>query len=125
MGYRSEVAIKVYGEEENMVGFKKAYDEALAKLPEVEQGFIDELMKDDDNNGFADGIFTFHAEYIKWYVDSDYVGVNFFMSLLELVDDLGVNSEFVRIGEEYDDIETDYRGDCEYMLGVTRMIDGI
>lgn len=125
MGYRSEVAIKVYGKEENMVGFKKAYDEALAQLPEVEQGYIDDLMRDNERNGFDDNVFTFHADYIKWYVGYDYVGVNFFMGLLELVDDLGVNSEFVRIGEDYEDIETDYRGDCEYMLGVTRMIDGI
>lgn len=123
MGYRSEVAIKVYGEAENMVAFKKAYDEALDKLPEVEQGYIDDLMRDNERNGFDDNVFTFHADYIKWY--DEYPNVQFFIGLLDLVDELGVNSEFIRVGEDYDDIETDYQGDCEYMLGIKRMIDGV
>jgi hypothetical protein len=124
MGYRSEVAIKVYGNEEKMVDFKKAYDEAYTKLPELEQGWINDCIKADARNGFCGGIFTFVAEDVKWY--EEYVNVAFFTELLEKVDDLGVNSEFIRIGESDGDIETEYQGDdCEYYLGVIRMIDGI
>jgi len=124
MGYRSEVVIIVYGDEENMVAFKKTYDEAYAKLPELEQGWINDCIKADDRNGFDDGRFTFVAEDVKWY--EGYVHVDFFIELLEQVDDLGVNSEFIRIGEDNGDVETEYQGgDCEYYLGVTRMIDGI
>ena len=30
--------------------------------------------------------------------------------------------EFVRIGENYDDVETEYSGDCDYMIDVVRTI---
>ena len=70
----------------------------------------------------------------KWYSDYDEVkafneAVENYLGLMNM----GVNEgddppefsyEFVRIGEEYDDIETDYQGDhCEYMLGVSRSIN--
>ncbi len=89
---------------------------------------------------------TFH-EYIRWFgrgmiVEeqgtkwySDYDEVKAFDSAVEKycgLIDMGAEDgddppefsyEFVRVGENYDDIETDYRGDhCEYLLGVDRSV---
>jgi hypothetical protein len=128
MGYRSDVAIKVYGDKEGMLKFKKAYDEAYAELPEVEQGYIDDLMREEDVNGFIDDgftdSFTFYTQHIKWY--DEYPNVKFFMDLLDRVEDFGINAEFVKIGEEDDDIETTHYGEnVEYFLFVNRSIGGI
>lgn len=124
MGYRSEVAIKVYGDAENMASFNNAYAEAYSALSEEDQTYVNELMGEDVRNGWHDGIFTFHADYIKWY--EGYGHIDFFTGLLEQVDDLGVNSEFIRIGEDHDDVVTEYQGDGgEYYLGVIRSIDGV
>lgn len=122
MGYRSEIAIKVHGEEAKMLAFKNAYDAGRAELPEEHRAYIDEMNRADDRNGFDDGIFTFHAEEIKWYSS---LVVDFYNGLLELVDELELNSEFVRIGDDDDDVEIVYQGEHEYILNVVRTIDGI
>ena len=70
---------------------------------------------------------------VKWY--DSYEDVKAFdvavEKYLELVNnDMGVEDdppafsyEFIRVGENYDDVETHYDGDaCEYRLGVTREI---
>jgi hypothetical protein len=124
MGYRSEVAIKVYGDDEGMLEFKKAFDEAHDKLLPEEQGWVDDLMREEEVNGFEDNVFTFHAQDIKWY--DNYSHVKFFIGLLDHIEDFGINAEFVRIGEDYDDIVTEQYGDnIDYFLGVSRSIEGI
>lgn len=128
MGYRSEVAIKFYSEFSDdagdMASFKNAYDKAYGALSEEDQGIVDLLMNADEKNGWHDGVFTFHADYVKWY--DGYSWVKFFIELLEQVEDLGINSEFIRIGEDYGDIETERQGDGgEYYLNVVRTIDGV
>lgn len=124
MGYRSEVAIKVYGDDEGMAKFKKSYDEAFDALPPEEQEYVLLLMREEEANGFTDNVFTFYATYIKWYEDCPQV--QFFTGLLDHIEDFGINAEFVRIGEDYDDIETQQYGEnIDYFLGVTRSIDGI
>ena len=124
--YHSEVAIKVYGEEANMVAFKYAYDDARANLREVEREFVDRMMAADDKNGFSDGIFSFHAKHTQWR--DWHCEVDFFIALLARIKGLKLNSEFVRMGGREDDIEVLYQGEhTRYMLSVvrTRMIDGI
>ena len=70
----------------------------------------------------------------KWYSDYDEVkafneAVENYLGLMHMGAEDGndppkFSYEFVRIGEEYDDIETDFQGDhCEYMLGVSRSIN--
>ncbi len=75
---------------------------------------------------------VFEEEWVKWY--DDYEDVKAFDAAvdkyLELVNAVKANDdmptflyEFVRIGEDYEDIVTDYEGvACECILGVTRSI---
>jgi hypothetical protein len=75
---------------------------------------------------------VFEEEWVKWY--DDYDGVKLFNAAaekyLELVNVEEANNdtptflyEFVRLGENYEDIVTDYEGfACECILGVSRTI---
>ena len=56
----------------------------------------------------------------KWY--DDYEDVQYWHKLLEEAEQLGLNYEFVRIGEERDDVVVEHGGDCEYFLDVSRSI---
>jgi hypothetical protein len=69
----------------------------------------------------------------KWYDDYDEVkafnaSVEKYFGLMHMSAEDGDDPpkfcyEFVRIGESYEDIETDYHGDhCEYILGVSRSV---
>ena len=123
MGYRSEVAIMMYGTDEEMAVVKAVYDRLYSALDAETKETVDYFMGD-DNNGFSEDGFHFHAEDIKWY--DGYAHIEFFKEFFNEGDDSGASCEFIRIGEENDDIETDYTGDDnEYRLGVTRLIDGI
>jgi len=75
---------------------------------------------------------VFEEEWVKWY--DDYDDVKLFNAAaekyLELVNVDEANNdtpiflyEFVRVGENYEDIVTDYEGfTCECILGVSRTI---
>ena len=68
---------------------------------------------------------VFEEESVKWYEDFDDVKAfdAAVEKYLELVNAARVNDEFVRLGENYEDIVTDYEGfACECMLGVDRRI---
>lgn len=123
MGYRSEVAIMIYGTAEEMAVVKAVYDRLYSALDAETKETVDYVMGD-DNNGFSEEGFRFHAEDIKWY--DGYAHIEFFKEFFNEGDDSGASCEFIRIGEEYDDIETDYIGDDnEYRLAVTRLIAGV
>jgi hypothetical protein len=123
MGYRSEVAIMMYGTDEEMAVVKAVYDRLYSALDAETKETVDYLMGDDDN-GFSEEGFRFHAENIKWY-DGD-AHIEFFKEFFNEGDYSGASCEFIRIGEANDDIETEYTGDDnEYRLGITRLIDGI
>lgn len=122
MGYRSEVAIKIYGTEEEMTEVKAVYDKLYNELDAETKESVDFLMG--DNNGFSESGFLFYAEYIKWY--DGFGHIEFFKEFFNEGDDSGASREFIRIGEENDDIETDYIGDDnEYRMSVNRSICGI
>ena len=70
---------------------------------------------------------------IKWYYDYDEVkafneAVEKYLGLMYMSAEDGdsppvFSYEFVRIGENYEDIETAYEGNsCEYLLGVSRSV---
>lgn len=124
MGYRSEVAIKIYGTEEEMAVVKAVYDKLYTGLDAETKETVDYLMGCSTTNGFSGDGFQFHADDIKWY--DGYAHVEFFTDFFNDGDDSGASCEFIRIGEDNDDVECDYIGDDnEYRLGVTRTINGI
>jgi hypothetical protein len=127
MGYRSEVAIMIYGTDEVMEEVKALYDtlyNALDADTKKSVDYLEYLMGNETTNGFSEGGFLFHAEDIKWY--DGFSHIEFFKELFNQANDIGASGEFIRIGEDLDDIDTNYTGDDnEYRLGVTRLIDGI
>lgn len=122
MGYRSDVAYKIdFHTDEAYWGFV-----AKAKLdPETAECFEDEAFKQDDENKNL----RFYATQVKWYESYDEVDCHTKLwdnaCEFELTHDADKNlcsGYFVRIGEEYDDIETkDFGNDPPYNdLGVRR-----
>lgn len=120
MGYRSDVTCIMYGK------------------GKAEQIIINEWIRqriagrdDEDSFQLTDDLARFDAEQWKWY--PDYNDVKFLNNLFnEFVDTFiegeGDNDpqyalEFVRVGEDYSDIESRYEGRCEFRLHVARVIE--
>lgn len=121
MGYRSDVAAVFY--------VKDAKHFPLLKL------WLDENFPMDMYNEYIrwfDRGMVVEEERVKWY--SDYDDVKLFNTAAEKYKDLCCNRqhedgapvfyyEFVRVGESYDDIETEHLGDtCEWLIDVSRSI---
>ena len=117
MGYRSTIAVAIYGTDRDAdqygalktlmnTTFKEAYAENDAYAEWLDDKYV--LM--------------FRFEDVKWY--ETYEDVIRFTTMLTEIEELGdYNFEFVRVGEDADDIETRHGGnDCEYILSVTRTI---
>jgi len=120
MGYRSDVTVLIYPDngEQNAerydmlkvlmnTTFKKIYEE------------FDEAFEWLDNHR----VLKFAVESVKWY--DSYPDVRDFQSMLEDISDMeGLNYEFMRVGEDYDDIEQNQRGDdLQYHISVSRSIE--
>lgn len=115
MGYRSDVAVVIYGNHRDSqkyaliktlmnTTFKEAYTE------------FDAEWHDDKH------VLEFKMEDVKWY--DGYPDVDRFMTMLEEIGDIeGFNYEFIRVGEDANDIVAQEGGACvEYILSVTRSI---
>jgi hypothetical protein len=122
MGYRSEVAIAFYSKDEEHSGVIKLW---------MESNFPYDDWKEFENavqvKESPEYMFVFHIDYIKWY--SDYPEVKRIERLMRDFDELfcsGENPigacEYVRIGEETDDNETETHGDPDYILEIHRSI---
>jgi len=132
MGYRSQVTAVIYpGEPTDPMGpdAYKEYEtrmyEALrflmgtkyAQLMEMQWGWFGSLARWDDREKRL--VFEMHD--VKWY--ESYEDVKAFDAMLVEVTELGYCSEFVRVGEESDDIENRYEGEgVRYILNVQRTI---
>ena len=122
MGYRSDVTAVFY--------VSKAEHLPVLKLW-LSENFPMEMFSE-HLRWFSRGM-VLEEHGIKWYYDYDEVKAfneaveNYFWLMrmgAEDGDDPPVFSyEFVRIGENYEDIETAYEGNsCEYLLGVSRSV---
>jgi hypothetical protein len=129
MGYRSQVTAVIYpATPEDPMG-PDAYKEyeldkynALRVLMTTKfeqlmgKWFGGEAQWDDRNQRLV-----FEMQDVKWY--EGYEDVKAFDAMLIEVTELGYCSEFVRVGEETDDIEHRYEGDgVKYLLNVQRTI---
>jgi hypothetical protein len=124
MGYRSEVAILVYGEP---YAFDKHYQEYFSpeviEAKEIEWVMPKTVIRTEVFEGKPRLMFKFHADYIKWYVP-EYKDVTHLDNFWRTAAEAGLNVEFMRIGEEYDDIDTESYGDEQrYYLGFNRSIE--
>lgn len=122
MGYRSDVTALFY--------VRKAEHFPVLKLW-LQENFPMETFSE-HLRWFNRGM-IFEEENTKWYSDYDEVkafneAVEKYLGLMNMDANEGDDPpmffyEFVRIGENYDDIETEYYGDnCEYILGVSRSV---
>ena len=121
MGYRSDVMAAFYVREAKHLPILKIW--LTANFPMEQLGgcvrWFDRGMVFEENS-------------VKWYDDYDDVkafneAVKKYLRLMDgenTSDDFPVFSyEFVRLGENYEDIVTEYEGvDCECLLGVSRAI---
>ena len=123
MGYRSDVAIAFYTTKDEQIEFVKIW--VKEKMPKNEW-FVDSLTE------FRTG-YLFEVEDVKWYDTYGHIqDVNTFVELFvntfcggdeDDPDEYGV-CEFVRVGEEFTDIEVETYGHyCQYLLSVCRHID--
>jgi hypothetical protein len=116
MGYRSEVKSVIYGEPEAVDKFMALNVNALTKIKEDFGNQVRALKGNRRKFIYLD------CEYSKWYDEFD--EVQRWHEFLELADTAGLNTEFVRVGEDSEgDIETDYRGDdcMNYLEPMTKI----
>ena len=117
MGYRSDVSTVIYGDDRTAekyallktlmnTTFKVAYDAWSA----------DVIWHD------TKCVLEFFIEDVKWY--ESYPDVMAFLTMLENLREIeGYNYEFVRVGEQDDDIDRQSEGNqCEYLIIVCRSI---
>jgi hypothetical protein len=118
MGYRSEVATVIYGDNRDAdkyallktlmnTTFKGAYDAWSASVTWHDTKHVLE----------------FRIEDVKWY--DGYADVAAFMQMLEEIGEIeGFNYEFLRIGEDDEDIERQNGGEHgDYITRVNRSIE--
>lgn len=119
MGYRSEVKAVFYTKNEEKWPVLKLY---------MEENFPKEWSLELIESSHYYG-YVFSAGDIKWY--ESYPDVQAFDAFVDayrnLIDSesstLSWAYEFIRIGEDSTDIETDSEGDCSYLLTVSRQIE--
>ncbi len=136
MSYRSDVAIRIYGDQTSMLEFGEVYSDTFDTLSQDIQNEILALeCKSNNITSNKDVFFTseeygyeflFIGESIRW---GDYwltikSGVDFFNHMIQSAKALDLNIEYILMGEDYSDIEQYQTGpDCEYRLSVKRSID--
>ena len=129
MGYRSQVTAVIYPavpedplgpdafkayETEKYNALRVLMGTKFAQL--MEEWFGGEAQWDDKNQRLV-----FEMQDVKWY--DGYEDVKAFDTMLTEITELGYCSEFIRIGEETDDIEHRSEGDgVKYILNVQRTI---
>jgi len=118
MGYRSDVTALIYGDGLN----QEKYDLLKTLMNTAFKAVYTEFESNAEWHDHKRAL-EFRMEGVKWY--DSYPDVQNFMRMLEIIGDMsGLNYEFVRVGEETDDIEQTQDGeDLRYALSVTRSIE--
>ena len=116
MGYRSDVGMAFYAMQEDKVGVVKLW--LRENLP-----FKD--WDEDDFEETKDG-YKFYVSDVKWYESFPEVH-RFYLArdkFVEIFCDIDPHAacEFVRVGEQDDDIEVERGGDHEFRLSVSKQI---
>ena len=106
MGYRSEVRVMT-----DLEGFETMQEIAfeIKKRDNIADHMILFPMAGQDPDAFFDyydaqeDYLCFGFDWVKWY--EDYKDVSLFMDILEVANERGVDWQFIRIGEEFGDID--------------------
>lgn len=125
MGYRSNLMVLIYPDVPTLDGEQEKYDQLKVLMgttfKHVADEFGDPYMTWQDK----DRVLKFDLPGVKWY--PSYKDVQMFEAMLSAFTDeeiVGYCTEFVRTGEESDDIEERSSGDNrQYFLSVRTSID--
>jgi len=127
MGYRSDVSILIYGDDADVVAFKAS--ERLKGHKGTDYHPLDEPTSNNYHERFTwhtnegDTMLEFNWFGIKWY--DTYPEIAYWEQLKSLFEQAfpSLHMEFARIGEQTEDIVTEYLGnDCQYYLAIERTI---
>lgn len=148
MGYRSHVRSLIYGDPDTMCQLVAAHTlqggkvfseyfvnelrryrltrrlynaEATARGPKDERGWQPSVYDDVEVE-----VLDYYGEDVKWY--DDYSDVKAWHELIDAAEELGLSTEFIRIGEESNDIDVRHnvQDDAENYLNVsTSIVDDI
>lgn len=122
MGYRSEVAIAIYGPEDVMVPMIVAQRMLKNSPLVVDKAHIE--RRSYTQNGKPWLMLYAYFEWVKWY--DNYPEAKAWKALLADIsdncEDTGLAYEFVRVGENANDVQTKFGGDVEFYLGVRSSI---
>jgi hypothetical protein len=119
MGYRSEIKAVFYTDDKEKWPVLKLY---------LDENFPKEWGLEPIESKHCYG-YVFSAEDVKWYPSfPDVAAFNKFVDAYRGLISSGEDSfpwvyEFIRIGEDTTDIETDSEGSCSYLLTVSRRIE--
>jgi len=118
MGYRSDVKALIYplGGEHNLLEYDKLKTLMNTTFKDVFEAWGEDYFSWNDKHR----VLEFDANSVKWY--DSYPEVQRFVKFLSEVQELGYEYEFLRIGEEDEDIEADSTGDAENYMYVERTI---
>lgn len=118
MGYRSEVMALVYTYNQPL-----KYEALKTLMNTAFKEIFDEWGNDFE---WVDGanVLRFEVDDVKWY--DSYGAVRRFHAFLEGVERLGYSTEFVRIGEDNDDVEMmSSRDSCGYLNVARRIVSDV
>lgn len=122
MGYRSDVSIAIYGPEEAMAPFIAAQRMLPDSIIVTDKDYIKSYgfgtTVPGDPEIVPHHIILAEFQQVKWY--ESYPDVQRWETLIaEASANPALCTEFVRLGEEGDDVETRYTGDhCGYFINV-------
>jgi hypothetical protein len=135
MSYRSDVAIRIYGDQDLMAEFGELYSNTFDALSQDIQNEILALECESNNITNNKDVFVqddysyeflFVGESINWnfYGLTITSGADFFNHMIQSAKTLNINVEYIRMGEDCSYIEQYQEGpSCEYRLSVKRSID--
>jgi hypothetical protein len=122
MGYRSEVAIAVYGDIEVLNKYvEDTFGDEVRIHPNDELAYMFT-----NHTKVEEGVFLFHIDSVKWY--DGYPAVDKFNKFVERCEDVGLCGERMIIGENFDDVQysihsKDESDECRYVLNINRTIE--
>jgi len=119
MGYRSDVQALIYslGGEDNLLNYDKLKTLMNTTFKDVFEAWGEDYFSWDDKHR----VLKFDANSVKWY--DSFPDVAKFTEFLAQVHALDYEYEFIRIGEDDNDVESDRTGDAEGFMYVSRSIE--
>lgn len=132
MGYRSDVAILMYGDARDCEMVCNLFEQSAFKgeSADDDRKWFSQSRQDAEHNGMHYVKWEFND--VKWYNDCDDFKITLFNLVEELVDNqvdldpprkYNLAIEFVRIGEEDTDVECDRSDNHDFLVTVQRALD--